>query len=211
METACQHSAVLNQRSGNDRERIEKTLAVSARLQPWAEGVAAVHDALHLQTAEGGERISMAVRDRRDKAPWRRRSAKPGEAAAARIVPSERGADSSRSGHCRCRGSASSPDEAPGSGAGPDSPPETGAGLASRIARRIAVGAVRAYQLFISPLFGPMCRFQPTCSEYMRRAVLTHGVVRGVFLGVKRIFRCHPWNEGGYDPVPTAPASKRNR
>ncbi len=211
METACRYSAVLNQRLENDREQIEKTAAVSARLQPWAEGVAAVHDALYLQTAKGGERIAMAVRDRRDKAPRRRRSTKSGEEAAARVVPSQRGADSSRGGHRRCSGQAPSTDEAAGGGAGPDTPPETGAGLASRIARRIAVGPVRAYQLFISPLLGPMCRFQPTCSEYMRRAVLTHGVVRGVFLGVKRISRCHPWNEGGYDPVPTAPASKRNR
>ena len=58
------------------------------------------------------------------------------------------------------------------------------------------------YQKFISPLFGQNCRFSPSCSHYMVEAITEHGHLKGVFLGSKRICKCHPWNEGGYDPVP---------
>ncbi len=75
------------------------------------------------------------------------------------------------------------------------------------LARRMAAALVRGYQLFISPLqhlFGANagCRFHPSCSEYTRQAILTHGVFKGTLLGMKRILRCHPWSKGGEDPVP---------
>jgi putative membrane protein insertion efficiency factor len=61
--------------------------------------------------------------------------------------------------------------------------------------------AVRAYQLCLSPLLGPKCRFQPSCSQYVIDAVRKYGPLRGTWRGAKRICRCHPWNEGGYDPA----------
>lgn len=63
-------------------------------------------------------------------------------------------------------------------------------------------GAIRAYQLLISPVLPPSCRFTPTCSAYALEAVARHGAVRGSWLATRRICRCHPWNDGGYDPVP---------
>ncbi|MBP1620871.1 MAG: hypothetical protein H6Q02_1638 [Acidobacteria bacterium] len=64
------------------------------------------------------------------------------------------------------------------------------------------MAALRGYKRFVSPLLPPACRFEPTCSEYMLEAVRRHGVARGGWLGVRRLARCHPWNRGGYDPVP---------
>lgn len=61
---------------------------------------------------------------------------------------------------------------------------------------------VRFYQRFISPLLPPACRYQPSCSQYMLVALRRHGFFRGGWMGVKRIGRCHPFHEGGYDPVP---------
>jgi putative membrane protein insertion efficiency factor len=61
---------------------------------------------------------------------------------------------------------------------------------------------IRGYQLAISPLLGPRCRFYPSCSHYAIEAIETHGALRGVWLTAKRISRCHPWHEGGFDPVP---------
>ncbi len=61
---------------------------------------------------------------------------------------------------------------------------------------------IRLYQLTVSPLLGPRCRFYPSCSQYAREAVVRFGVVRGGWLALKRIGRCHPWNPGGLDPVP---------
>jgi putative membrane protein insertion efficiency factor len=63
---------------------------------------------------------------------------------------------------------------------------------------------LRAYQLLISPLLGPRCRFYPSCSQYAIEAVQTHGSLRGTYLGFRRLLRCHPWHPGGYDPVPVA-------
>ncbi len=60
---------------------------------------------------------------------------------------------------------------------------------------------IRGYQLTLSPLVGFHCRFDPSCSEYMRQAVIEHGAIKGVYLGVKRLLRCHPWGGHGYDPV----------
>jgi putative membrane protein insertion efficiency factor len=61
---------------------------------------------------------------------------------------------------------------------------------------------IRGYQLTISPMIGPCCRFYPTCSHYGLEAIETHGALRGSWLTVKRIARCHPFHEGGFDPVP---------
>lgn len=61
---------------------------------------------------------------------------------------------------------------------------------------------VRGYQIFISPLLGAHCRFTPTCSAYFIEAVEKYGPIKGSWLGIKRILRCHPGNPGGYDPVP---------
>ncbi len=66
---------------------------------------------------------------------------------------------------------------------------------------------VRAYQLFVSPLRPPSCRFLPTCSDYAIEALTWHGAVRGSGLALWRLARCQPWGGSGYDPVPTSPAS----
>lgn len=63
---------------------------------------------------------------------------------------------------------------------------------------------IRAYQLCLSPLLGPCCRFRPSCSQYALEAIQLHGALRGSWLGLKRIGRCHPFHPGGYDPVPAA-------
>jgi len=68
--------------------------------------------------------------------------------------------------------------------------------------RRIILGMIRGYQLLISPVLPPSCRFTPSCSEYTRQAVAKHGAVKGTWLGVRRLLRCHPFHPGGYDPVP---------
>lgn len=68
--------------------------------------------------------------------------------------------------------------------------------------KKFLVLIVRGYQKFISPLLGNNCRFSPTCSEYFILAVEKYGVIKGSYLGGKRIFRCHPFNPGGYDPLP---------
>ncbi|MFW1677032.1 membrane protein insertion efficiency factor YidD [Pontibacter sp. JAM-7] len=64
---------------------------------------------------------------------------------------------------------------------------------------------VRLYQFLISPLLGPRCRFYPSCSHYMIEAIQTHGPLKGTWLGLKRLARCHPYSEGGIDPVPPVP------
>ncbi|MDX1775401.1 MAG: membrane protein insertion efficiency factor YidD [Desulfobulbales bacterium] len=60
---------------------------------------------------------------------------------------------------------------------------------------------IRAYQVLISPLFPPACRFTPTCSQYAIEAIKCHGACRGFFMALWRILRCHPFSDGGYDPV----------
>jgi uncharacterized protein len=66
---------------------------------------------------------------------------------------------------------------------------------------------IRAYQLAISPLLGARCRFYPSCSQYALEAVSLHGSLRGGWLAIRRLARCHPFHDGGYDPVPSQPRS----
>lgn len=70
------------------------------------------------------------------------------------------------------------------------------------IPKLIALAIVRFYRKCISPLFPPSCRYVPTCSEYAMIALQRYGFLKGSWLAIKRIFRCHPWHPGGYDPVP---------
>lgn len=65
----------------------------------------------------------------------------------------------------------------------------------------LIVGALSVYKRFLSPLLPSACRFYPTCSEYMSEAVEKHGSARGVWMGVRRLARCHPFHAGGFDPV----------
>jgi putative membrane protein insertion efficiency factor len=67
---------------------------------------------------------------------------------------------------------------------------------------RLVMGAIRTYQRTLSRILGGRCRFHPSCSQYGYEAVAEHGALRGSWLAVKRIGRCHPWNPGGHDPVP---------
>jgi uncharacterized protein len=69
-------------------------------------------------------------------------------------------------------------------------------------AARLALSLIRAYKLLVSPLFTGACRFHPSCSSYMADAIREHGAWRGVWLGVRRLARCHPFGSSGYDPVP---------
>ncbi len=69
---------------------------------------------------------------------------------------------------------------------------------------RLALVPVRLYQLLISPMLGPRCRFAPSCSEYAAEALAAHGAVKGSYLAARRIARCHPLGGSGYDPVPPA-------
>jgi putative membrane protein insertion efficiency factor len=69
-----------------------------------------------------------------------------------------------------------------------------------RLPALLAIGLVRLYKLFLSPLLGKNCRYDPTCSTYMIQAIEKYGLVRGVFKGTLRILRCHPWSPGGWDP-----------
>lgn len=67
--------------------------------------------------------------------------------------------------------------------------------------RSLAVGLIRLYQLAISPIMPPVCRFWPTCSRYSEQAVSRYGVLRGAWLSLRRLGRCHPFHPGGYDPI----------
>ena len=66
----------------------------------------------------------------------------------------------------------------------------------------LALGLLRLYKFVLSPLLPAACRYQPTCSDYAREAVERHGALRGTVLAARRLARCHPFREGGYDPVP---------
>ncbi|MBK1851551.1 membrane protein insertion efficiency factor YidD [Marinobacter sp. 1-4A] len=68
--------------------------------------------------------------------------------------------------------------------------------------RKLLLFPIRFYQYAISPLMASHCRHYPTCSQYAVEAISHHGTLKGLYLSVKRLLRCHPWAEGGYDPVP---------
>ncbi len=99
------------------------------------------------------------------------------------------------------------PTTAPLSSAGAKHPDP---GPAGRVRVAIVVGLHRAYKVLISPLFTGSCRFDPSCADYMRDAVLTHGVIRGGWLGVRRLARCHPFGGHGFDPVPGPHAHRQS-
>jgi uncharacterized protein len=65
----------------------------------------------------------------------------------------------------------------------------------------ILMSSLRIYQLVVSPFLPAACRFHPTCSEYMRQAIAQYGAVKGTWMGLRRLSRCHPFHAGGYDPV----------
>lgn len=68
--------------------------------------------------------------------------------------------------------------------------------------KQFALYLLRAYKITISPLLGNHCRFTPTCSEFMAQAIEKYGLFKGIYLGTKRLLRCHPFHSGGFDPVP---------
>jgi len=73
------------------------------------------------------------------------------------------------------------------------------------------LGLLRAYKVLISPLFTGCCRFQPSCSDYMREAVLSHGALRGTWYGLRRLARCRPFGGHGYDPCPPGPLTRQEQ
>jgi putative membrane protein insertion efficiency factor len=74
--------------------------------------------------------------------------------------------------------------------------------LRSRFSVRVALLVVRGYQLMLRPMLSGQCRYLPTCSEYAAEAIATHGVLRGGWMGLTRVMRCHPFGGSGFDPVP---------
>ncbi len=75
-------------------------------------------------------------------------------------------------------------------------------GFAQQITSRALIFLIRAYQILVSPLLPPRCRFAPSCSHYAVEAIERHGVLRGLGLAIVRVGKCHPLHEGGFDPVP---------
>ncbi len=80
----------------------------------------------------------------------------------------------------------------------------------ARIPVRLLLLAVRRYQLYISPMTPPTCRYYPSCSQYAVVALQRHGAIRGTYLAVRRLLRCNPWSRGGVDDVPAAHSSHRH-
>ena len=81
----------------------------------------------------------------------------------------------------------------------------------ARLPRGVVVGLLRLYQRVISPMYGPTCRFYPSCSQYALIAVERHGVLRGTALAAWRLLRCNPWNAGGVDDVPAVRGQDEGR
>lgn len=75
----------------------------------------------------------------------------------------------------------------------------------------LLIGIVRLYQLILSPYLPDSCRYHPTCSQYGIEALSRHGAIKGIWLTIKRIARCHPWGGGGYDPVPEPKQNLNNK
>ncbi len=84
-------------------------------------------------------------------------------------------------------------------------PGGNGAGSGDRVLNGMLRGLVRLYQLVLSPVLPPSCRYVPSCSHYAIEALASHGTLRGLALALRRVARCHPWGGSGYDPVPPAP------
>jgi hypothetical protein len=74
--------------------------------------------------------------------------------------------------------------------------------MINAIPKRVAISLIKGYRYFLSPFFGQHCRFHPTCSAYAMEAIDRHGVSRGGIMVLRRLGRCHPLHEGGFDPVP---------
>jgi len=84
-------------------------------------------------------------------------------------------------------------------------------GVAKNAINRSAIWLIRIYQKHLSPLLGSRCRFTPTCSQYAIEAITRFGIIKGGFYSILRIFRCNPFCEGGYDPIPEKGESLRER
>ena len=89
--------------------------------------------------------------------------------------------------------------------------PQPGTHLHRSVAQQVLIGLVKFYRLMLSPWLGSGCRFEPTCSRYALEALATQGGVRGAGLTAWRLLRCHPWCQGGHDPVPAVSTSTPNR
>jgi putative membrane protein insertion efficiency factor len=74
--------------------------------------------------------------------------------------------------------------------------------LISRLFKSLLIGLIKMYQLLLSPMLGQNCRFYPTCSHYAQESLNKHGIIKGGYLASRRLLRCHPWHDGGFDPVP---------
>jgi len=77
--------------------------------------------------------------------------------------------------------------------------------------KKLCILFVKGYQLFISPFLGNNCRFYPSCSQYMIQAIEEFGAIKGIYLGMKRLSKCHPWHEGGIDPVPSCQHKEKKK
>lgn len=79
------------------------------------------------------------------------------------------------------------------------------------IIARLLLGLIRIYQLTLSRLIGPVCRFEPSCSRYSAACISSHGALRGSLLSVRRLCKCHPFHPGGFDPPPPPKNARRER